>query len=54
VRFELAAASTERDNNKAATDNERHFILAAELLAMDGSELIIRFEYRPDADKRKQ
>lgn len=54
VRFELAAASTERDNNKAATDNERRFILAAEPLAMDGNELIIRFEYRPDADKRKQ
>lgn len=54
VRFELAAASTERDNNKATADNERRFILAAEPLAMDGDELIIRFEYRPDADKRKQ
>lgn len=54
VRFELAAASTERDNNKATADNERRFILAAEPLAMDGNELIIRFEYRPDADKRKQ
>lgn len=54
VRFELAAASTERDNNKAAADNERRFILAAEPLAMDGNELIIRFECRPDAEKRKQ
>ncbi|MES2398410.1 MAG: site-specific DNA-methyltransferase [Pseudomonadota bacterium] len=54
VRFELVAASTERDNNKATADNERRFILAAEPLAMDGDELIIRFEYRPDADKRKQ
>ena len=54
VRFELAAASTERDNNKATADNERRFILAAEPLAMDGDELIIRFEYRPDVEKRKQ
>jgi adenine-specific DNA-methyltransferase len=54
VRFELAAASTERDNNKATADNERSFILAAEPLTVDGNELIIRFEYRHDADKRKQ
>ncbi len=55
VRFELTAADTERDNNKAAADKERRFILfAAEPLALDGDELVIRFEYRPDADKRSQ
>ena len=54
VRFELSAADTERDNNKAAADKERRFILFAdEPLAMDGSELVIRFEYRADAAKQK-
>jgi adenine-specific DNA-methyltransferase len=47
VRFELTAADTERDNNKATADKERRFILfAAEPLALDGDELVIRFEYR--------
>lgn len=54
VRFELAAASTERDNNKANGDNERRFILAEDPLAVEDGELVIRFEYRPDAEKRKQ
>lgn len=54
VRFELIAASTERDNNKAASDNERRFILAEAPLAIDQDELVIYFEYRPDTKKRKQ
>lgn len=54
VRFELAAAGTERDNNKATGDNERRFILAAFPLELEAGELIIRFEYRSDPDKRKQ
>lgn len=55
VRFELIAAETEQGNNKAAADKERRFILfAAEPLALEGDELVIRFEYRPDADKRSQ
>lgn len=58
VRFELVAASTERDNNKSTAETERRFILAADPLAVEagahGNELIIRFEYRADGDKRKQ
>jgi len=54
VRFELAAAATERDNNKATGDNERRFLLAADPLGLEAGELVIRFEYRPDPDKRKQ
>lgn len=47
VRFELVAAETERDNNKATADKERRFILfAAEPLELVGDELVIRFEYR--------
>ena len=55
VRFELAAANTERDNNKAQNGNERRFILAEEdAVAEESGELVARFEYRPDGDKRTQ
>ncbi|MFZ1768494.1 MAG: hypothetical protein WAU00_04805, partial [Caldilinea sp.] len=62
VRFELVAAETERDNNKAAPDKERRFLLhAAAPVAVEpdganpGDEaLVIRFEYRPDGQNRKQ
>ncbi|MGP1676922.1 MAG: site-specific DNA-methyltransferase [Burkholderiales bacterium] len=54
VRFELTSATTERDNIKATADNERRFILAKQPLKLDGDELVISFEYRPDEEKRKQ
>ena len=54
VRFELTLATTERDNVKASADNERRFVLAAQPLKLEGNELVIRFEYRPDDEKRKQ
>lgn len=54
VRFELIAASTERDNVKASAENERRFILAEHPLAEENGELVIFFEFRPDQDKRKQ
>ena len=55
VHFKLVEADTEADNKKSAAGQERRFILCADepLLETDG-ELVIRFEYRPDADKRKQ
>ena len=55
VHFKLVEADTEADNKKSAAGQERRFILCANdpLLEADG-ELVIRFEYRPDADKRKQ
>jgi adenine-specific DNA-methyltransferase len=55
VHFKLVEADTEADNKKSAAGQERRFILCAAdpLLETDG-ELVIRFEYRPDADKRKQ
>jgi adenine-specific DNA-methyltransferase len=55
IHFKLVEADTEADNKKAAAGQERRFILCAAdpLLESDG-ELVIRFEYRPDADKRKQ
>ena len=54
VRFELTYVGTERDNNKAISGGERRFILADAPLFLDGDELVIYFEYRPDAEKRKQ
>ncbi len=54
VHFKLVEADTEADNKKAATGQERRFILAAEPVQEANGELIIRFEYRPDTDKRKQ
>jgi adenine-specific DNA-methyltransferase len=55
IHFKLVEADTEADNKKSAAGQERRFILGADepLLETDG-ELVIRFEYRPDADKRKQ
>ncbi len=55
VHFKLVEADTEADNKKSAAGQERRFILcAADPLAETDGELVIRFEYRPDADKRKQ
>lgn len=55
VHFKIAEADTEKDNVKASNGKDRRFILAAENpVAVENAELIIRFEYRPDQDKRKQ
>ncbi|MDQ3816078.1 MAG: site-specific DNA-methyltransferase [Acidobacteriota bacterium] len=55
VHFKLVSASTEQNNNKAAEGQERRFILyESEPLAEKNGELFIHFEYRPDAEKRKQ
>jgi adenine-specific DNA-methyltransferase len=55
VHFKLIEADTEADNKKAVAGQERRFILCDPdpLLVTDG-ELIIRFEYRPETEKRKQ
>lgn len=55
VRFEVVAGGTETNNNKAAEGKERRFILHADApVQVNGDELIIRFEYRPDDAKHKQ
>jgi adenine-specific DNA-methyltransferase len=55
VHFKLVEADTEADNKKSAAGQERRFILCAtDPLAETDGDLVIRFEYRPDADKRKQ
>ena len=55
VRFEITAATTEINNNKAAKGKERRFLLAEEeRVSVDGDQLTIRFEFRPDDANRKQ
>ena len=55
VHFKLAEADTEKDNTKAAADKDRRFMLAGETpVAEEAGELVIRFVYQPDPEKRKQ
>ncbi len=62
VQFKLVDADTERDNNRAQQGGERRFILNADTPWLehedqpgaDEAVLILRFEYRPDEQKRKQ
>ncbi len=55
VHFKIVEADTEKDNIKAASGNDRRFILIEDKpVAEESGELVIRFEYRADADKRKQ
>ncbi|MEA3415456.1 MAG: DNA methyltransferase, partial [Thermodesulfobacteriota bacterium] len=55
VHFKLIEADVEKDNVKAQNGNEKRFILFGEnpVEEIDG-ELVIRFEYKQDAEKRKQ
>jgi adenine-specific DNA-methyltransferase len=55
VHFKLVEADTEKDNNRSQNGKERRFILSEKQpLAVENGELVIRFEYRPDPEKRKQ
>ena len=55
VHFKLVSADTEQNNNKPDNGNERRFILTdEEPVTEDGGDLVVRFEYRIDPEKRKQ
>lgn len=54
VRFELVSAATEQGDKKSASDKERCFILSEQTIFIENGDLVIPFEYRPDAEKRKQ
>ena len=55
VHFRLSSADTETDNNKAAPDKDRVFLLAPEdPITEEDNALIIRFHYQADPNKRKQ
>jgi len=55
VHFKIIEADTEKDNVKATNGKERRFFLSGEKPVFEeNKELIIRFDYKPDSEKRKQ
>ena len=55
VHFKIAEADTEKDNIKAANGNARRFLLHGDKpMAEENGELVIRFEYCPDGEKRRR
>jgi len=55
VHFKIAAADTEKDNVQPANGGERRFMLAEdEPVREEDGELVIRFTYAPDPDRRSQ
>jgi adenine-specific DNA-methyltransferase len=55
VHFKIIEADTEKDNIKVTNGKDRRFFLHADKpVTEENGELVIRFEYGPDAEKRKQ
>jgi len=55
AHFKIVEADTEKDNIKAANGKDRRFLLHGDQpVAEENGELVIRFEYKPDDEKRKQ
>jgi len=55
AHFKIVDAETEKDNVKATEEKDRRFILAGEdPIQIDENDLILRFEYRADTEKRNQ
>ena len=57
VRFEIAAADNEKDNNKEVNGKQRRFVPAqcsSPSVAHDGSDFVVRFKYKPLTDAEKK
>jgi adenine-specific DNA-methyltransferase len=54
VHFKIVEASTEKDNNKEQSGEERYFVIANEDIYEENNELFIPFEYRTVDGKVKQ
>ncbi len=54
LHFKLIEADIEKDNRKAADDKKRVFIFNPEATEVLKNEVVLGFEYRPDASNRKQ
>ena len=53
VKFEVVAATLEKDNNKAANGKERKFYLCEnEPFIIEGNDLIFRFEYQANSENQ--
>lgn len=55
VHFKIAEADTEKDNIKASNGKDRRFLLHGDRpVAEEDGELVVRFEYRPNDEGRRQ
>ena len=56
VRFEIAAADSEKDNIKETSAKQRRFLLTGgkDAVTLEGRDLVIRFEHRPLTDREKK
>ena len=56
VRFEIASADNEKDNVKEPDGRQRRFVLVRGrgAVAVEGDELVVRFEHRPLTGGRKE
>jgi adenine-specific DNA-methyltransferase len=55
VHFKIVEADTEKDNIKVANGKDRRFLLYGDKpVTEEDRELVIRFEYRPDDEGRRQ
>ena len=55
VRFEIAGADNEKDDIKEAAGRQRRFVLAGPTpVAVEGDDLVVRFEHRPLTDGEKK
>lgn len=55
VHFKIVDAETTKDNNRAANGNDRRFMLVEDdPVAEEDGELLVRFVYEPDPNRRRQ
>ena len=55
VRYEIAGADNEKDNVKEVASRQRRFVLAGPTpVAVEGDDLVVRFEHRPLTDGEKK
>ena len=56
VRFEIAAADSEKDNIKETGGKQCRFVLTGgkSAVTLEGRELVVRFEHRPLTEREKK
>ena len=56
IRFEIAAADSEKDNIKEASDKQRRFLLTCgkNAVTLEGRDLVVRFDHRPLTEREKK
>ena len=56
VRFEIAAADSEKDNIKETSGKQRRFVLTGgrSAVTLEGRDLVVRFDHRPLTEREKK